>query len=358
MAMGNYFFTNSAGVTKVEYTFGYFLDAAGNLRINAHHSALPYPPQVTSAMVEEAQKSWGDGIVAISEAYTDGEDYEQVARNHINNLYGYDQGDVLFKPTLASDEQFRSTFNGALSYFVAKNSNGAVISEDSGFAIKGWTAVRFENIEVITSGSTAMAMGNYFFTNSAGVTKVEYTFGYFLDAAGNLRINAHHSALPYPPQVTLTMVEEAQKAWGDGIVAISKSQTDGEDYEKVARDHINNLYGYAQGDVLFKPTLAADEQFRGTFDGALSYFVAKNTDSPGSVIGEDSGFAIKGWTAVRFENTGMILYQSTATAMGNYFFTNSDGVTKVEYTFGYFLDAEGNLRINLHQSSLPYVPQE
>ena len=45
--------------------------------------------------------------------------------------------------------------------------------------------------------------------------------------------------------------------------------------------------------MLFKPTLAADVQFRGTFDEALSYFVASN-----GVCGEDSGFAIKGWTAV------------------------------------------------------------
>merc|ERR1712087_291408 len=181
-----------------------------------------------------------------------------------------------------------------------------------------------------------MAMGNYYFTNSAGETKVEYTFGYFLDAAGNLRINAHHSALPYASQVTLAKVTAAQKAWGDGIVAISKSYTDGGDYEQVARDHISTLYGYAEGVVLFKPTLAADQQFRGTFNGALSYFVAKNSRAPATVISEDSGFAIKGWTAVRFENTGIILYQSTATAMGNYFFTNAAGAeTKVEYSFGY-----------------------
>merc|ERR1712050_95169 len=245
----------------------------------------------------------------------------------INNLYGYAQGDVLFKPTLAAEQQFRDTFDGALSYFVAKNSQApnSVIHEDSGFAIKGWTAVRFENTEVITSGTNAMAMGNYFFTNQGGVTKVEYTFGYFLDAAGNLRINAHHSALPYPAQVTLATVTAAQTAWGNGIIAISQAYTDGLDYEQVARDHINNLYGYAQGPVAFKPTLAADEQFRGTFDGALSYFVAKNSQAPNTVISEDSGFAIKGWTQVRFENTEVITSGTKAMAMGNYYFTNSDG---------------------------------
>merc|ERR1712050_469483 len=146
----------------------------------------------------------------------------------INSLYGYAQGTVMFKPTLAAVQQFRDTFDGALSYFVAKNTQApsTVISEDSGFAIKGGTAVRFENTEVITSGGKAMAMGNYYFTNSAGETKVEYTFGYFLDAAGNLRINAHHSALPYPEQVTLATVTAAQTAWGNGIIAISQSFTD------------------------------------------------------------------------------------------------------------------------------------
>merc|ERR1711972_508803 len=308
MAMGNYYFTNQNGETKVEYTFGYFLDSEETLRINAHHSALPYPPQVTEAMVTAAQKAWGDGIIAISKSFTDKGDYEKVAREHIKNLYGYDQGDVLFKPTLAADKQFRGTFDGALSYFVAKNDENpsSVIPEDSGFAIKGWTAVRFENTEVITSGTKAMAMGNYYFTNQNGETKVEYTFGYFLDSEETLRINAHPSALPYPPQVTEAMVTAAQKAWGDGIVAISKSYTDNEDYEAKAREHIKSLYGYDQGVVLFKPTLAADEQFRGTFDGALSYFVAKNAQNQSAVIAEDSGFAIKGWTVVRFENTEVI----------------------------------------------------
>jgi len=58
--------------------------------------------------------------------------------------------------------------------------------------------VRFENVEVITSGATAMAMGNYFFTTPDGdEVKVEYSFGYLLDDAGNLRINLHHSSMPF-----------------------------------------------------------------------------------------------------------------------------------------------------------------
>ena len=101
--------------------------------------------------------------------------------------------------------------------------------------------------------------------------------------------------------------------------------------------------------VLFKPTLAVIEQFRPTFDSALSYFVASNNVCP-----EDKGFAIKGWTNVRFENTEIIVQETTALAMGNYYFTSPDGdEVKVEYTFGYIVDSSGNLRIQLHHSSMP-----
>ena len=109
-------------------------------------------------------------------------------------MYAYNTGTVLFKPTLASEKQFRPTFEGALSYFVA--SNGAC-PEDNGFAIKGWTNVRFENEAISINGSTALAMGNYFFMTPDGYElKVEFTFVYVEDTSGNLRIHLHHSSMP------------------------------------------------------------------------------------------------------------------------------------------------------------------
>ena len=150
---------------------------------------------ITTEQVIAAQQAWGDGIVRISKAHTDGGDFEQIASEHITTLYAYDLGPVLFKPTLAADVQFRSSFEQALSYFVA--TNGAC-PEDGGFAIRGWTAVRFENVDVITYGATATAMGNYFFTTPEGdEVKVEYSFGYLLDAEGKVRISLHHSSMPF-----------------------------------------------------------------------------------------------------------------------------------------------------------------
>ena len=149
--------------------------------------------------------------------------------------------------------------------------------------------------------------------------------------------------------VTIAEVKDAQRAWGKGIVAIATAHTNGGDYVGLATDHVNTLYAYQMGPVLFKPTLAAVDQFRPTFETALSYFVASNNACP-----EDQGFAIQGWTDVRFENSDVIIDGNTALAMGNYFFTSPEGAeVKVEYTFGYIEDGNGDLRIQLHHSSMP-----
>lgn len=157
--------------------------------------------KITEADVLAAQKEWAQGIVMIGETYKAKGDYTAKATQHIKDLYAYEQGEVLFKPTLASTDQFRGTFDEALSYFV-----GGDIKEDKGFAIKPWTNVRFGEQEIITDSDSAIAMGNYFFTpdGSTEEVKVEYTFGYMKDDAGDLRINLHHSSLPFTPEVEAT----------------------------------------------------------------------------------------------------------------------------------------------------------
>ena len=144
-------------------------------------------------------------------------------------------------------------------------------------------------------------------------------------------------------------VIDAQIIWGEGIVAIAAVHADGGDYTARATEHVNDLYAYGETDVMFKPTLASEDQFRETFDEALSYFIGQDGT-------EDSGFAISGWTNVRWENNGIYTDDTSAMAMGNYYFTAPDGnETKVEFTFGYVL-VDGDLKINLHHSSMPYSP--
>jgi len=151
---------------------------------------------ITKAEVVAAQTAWGAGIVAIGDAYQANSDYTTVANSLINELYAYDDGTVLFKPTLAADEQFRLSQPEALSYFVT-----GLVDEDKGFAIRPWSAVRFENADIKLFGNSAIAMGNYFFTdeNTGEDVKVEYTFGYHKNDQGELVINTHHSSLPYSP---------------------------------------------------------------------------------------------------------------------------------------------------------------
>jgi len=150
---------------------------------------------LTERDVRQAQEEWGEGIIDISRLYTTGGDHRARAIRHIDTLYAYDEADVMFKPTLASEDQFRETSSEALDYFIGRPG-----SEDSGFAIKGWTDVRWENNGIHTDRDSAMAMGNYYFTGPDGTeTKVEYSFGYILDDDGELKINLHHSSLPYSP---------------------------------------------------------------------------------------------------------------------------------------------------------------
>ncbi len=160
------------------------------------NTATATRPAITKADVETAQKAWGDGIVAIGETFTAGGDYKARAAEHIRTLYAYDHGGVLFKPTLASERQFRNTFDDALSYFVTGH-----IGEDGGFAIKPWSNVRFGEQDVLLQDANAVAMGNYYFTpvGETEETKVEFTFVYIRDDSGALRISVHHSSLPYTP---------------------------------------------------------------------------------------------------------------------------------------------------------------
>eukprot|EP00177_Eucheuma_denticulatum_P001402 GFKZ01002540.1.p1 GENE.GFKZ01002540.1~~GFKZ01002540.1.p1 ORF type:complete len:197 (-),score=30.39 GFKZ01002540.1:283-873(-) len=154
--------------------------------------------EITEQEVLDVQKGWGEGIVKIGKVFSEKGDYVTAAKEHIDEFYNYQDGTVLFKPTLASEIQFRPTFVSALSYFVGGNED---FPEDKGFAIKPWSAVRWEGVGIKIIGNMAVAMGNYFFTPAAGGddVKVEYSFGYSKNADGKLKIILHGSHVPYSP---------------------------------------------------------------------------------------------------------------------------------------------------------------
>ena len=151
--------------------------------------------EIARKEVVKAQKAWGDALVNLGKTYTNGQDYKKAAEKLVDNLYAYQTGQVLFKPTKTSDIKFRTTKEGAISYFIGHNKN---FPEDKGFALEPWTNVQFNNAAIYINGNIAMAMGKYFFTSQKGdAVKVEYTFGYVKNDDGKLKIVLHHSSLPY-----------------------------------------------------------------------------------------------------------------------------------------------------------------
>ena len=168
--------------------------------------------------------------------------------------------------------------------------------------------------------------------------------------------------------ITEQEVLNAQQRWGDGIVRIGAVKQAGGPYVREALSHIEDIYDYEEGEVLFKPTLASDVPHRPTIGGALSYFVGYDSAlkflsglsdeerAELKIYREDGGFATKPWTRVRFDNEGIVLYGTTAVAMGNYYFTDLNGdETKVHYTLC-FVKRDDRLRIYVQESNLPFDP--
>ena len=156
----------------------------------------------------------------------------------------------------------------------------------------------------------------------------------------------------YAP-ITTSEVEAAQQAWCGALVAIAtEHDTKGKAAAKtLATQIIDSAYAYNMGPVLFKPTLAAAPQtFRTTAEGALSYFVGGDKTYPG-----DTGFALKGWRKCESVNAGIVITGNSALSMGNVSMWDAKGnLTMVDKTWGYVRGPDGNLRIVLHHSSLPY----
>lgn len=158
--------------------------------------------------------------------------------------------------------------------------------------------------------------------------------------------------------ITEDEVNAAQQAWCDGLVAIGKAHSEGRDYQSIAKQVIDDLYDYQEGSVFFKPTLAFGKNtFRPTAEGALAYFVGGNKSFP-----DDSGFALKGWKEVRYDNNaaenGVQIHGEIAITMGNVFLKDAQGkLTAVDKTFVFRRCRDGKLRLCVHKSSLPFDPK-
>ena len=141
---------------------------------------------------------------------------------------------------------------------------------------------------------------------------------------------------------------DIQKEWSSGIIKMGRLSNDRESLESFTSDFLDKIYDF-QNQVLFKPTKAANEQFRNTKDSAFSYFIAGDN----RVCEEDNGFALSNWIEIFFDNSNIIIHGDIAIAMGNYTFKNEASKIKVEYSFVY-KNYGDEIKIILHHSSLPY----
>lgn len=166
----------------------------------------PTPNTITEKEVNDAQQAWCDGLVEISEAYRNRGDYLALAGRFIDDKYDFKEGRVFFRPTLATAPQnFRTTREGALSYFIGENPN---FPEDDGFAKKPWVDARYDNaIEgsnaIQIFGNIALTMGNVYLVPEVSTdgkeVVVDKVFAFRKDNKGNLRLIVHKSALTNMP---------------------------------------------------------------------------------------------------------------------------------------------------------------
>lgn len=154
--------------------------------------------------------------------------------------------------------------------------------------------------------------------------------------------------------ITEQQVLKAQQGWCNGLLAISKAYATGgfAAAETTASKILDQAYAYQYGAVAFKPTLTQQPQtFRGTKAGALAYFVGGNPSYP-----NDKGFAIKPWQKCAIRNQVVQFHGDLAITMGNVDLTDSSGkVTTVDKTWAFVRERDGEVRIVLHHSSLPFT---
>jgi len=172
--------------------------AMGAGPVVASQDANIFNGNITENEVFNAQKGWCDALIAISAANMEGGQAQakKVAEQVLDSAYAYDNGGVLFKPTLTvAPQTFRSTRRGALAYFVGGDSS---FPNDSGFALGDWTKCDVMTDGVLLMGNTAISMGQVTVTNKQGqATTVDKTWGWMKDSQGNLRIVLHHSSLEH-----------------------------------------------------------------------------------------------------------------------------------------------------------------
>ena len=148
--------------------------------------------------IDDARNAWGNGIILISKTYDEAGIEKAIitAKKILQDLYAFELGPILFKPTLSgSNQTFRSNLEGALSYYVGNNLK---YPKDIGFGIQSWSKFESKTSDVFIDENIAIWMGSVTFTKKNGdAIKVDKSLAYKKMPNGNLKIVLHHSSLPH-----------------------------------------------------------------------------------------------------------------------------------------------------------------
>ncbi|WP_293788558.1 hypothetical protein [uncultured Pedobacter sp.] len=151
-------------------------------------------------MVTDTLQLWCDNVVLIGKIHSEGGDFAAAANKVLSENYDYDNGKVLFKPTLAYGPQtFRPTKKGALAYFVGGDEN---FPTDKGFKLKPWVKVWFNKLDYILHADLAIVQCNvHFIGEDDSHIFVNKSFVFKICGDGKVRIILHQSSLPYQPTI-------------------------------------------------------------------------------------------------------------------------------------------------------------
>lgn len=153
----------------------------------------------TDQMVVDTLQLWCDNVVRIGAIHSEGGDVTAAAEKVLSDNYDYDNGKVLFKPTMAFGPQtFRPTKEGALAYFIGGNSD---FPNDKGFKLKPWVKVWFNKLDYILHGDIAIVQCNvHLIGEDDSHIFVNKSFVFKLCDDGRPRIVLHQSSMPYQPE--------------------------------------------------------------------------------------------------------------------------------------------------------------
>ncbi len=148
---------------------------------------------ISETEINSFQKSYGDSFNSLANAIEDESYYELKARDHIDQFYNFDDGRVMFKIGHESEQPFRYTADGLLSYLIGKNKD---FPNDKGIAKEYWRKIEWNNLGITIEGEIAIVIGKVSMENNEITSHQNYTMVLKRNRDGIIKLIAHKITFP------------------------------------------------------------------------------------------------------------------------------------------------------------------